>query len=191
MGGHILGEREKALEDAFFARHNQALVQKLRDADQAKTRRAAIAAASGITDEALLDKLAEMKIGPEMLAAIAYVPLVLIAWADGSLDAKEREAVLAGAREGGLDARPDAQALLDAWLAAPPPPSLAEAWRGYVQAITATMAPADRDSLGREILGRARRVADATGGFLGLSSRISAAEEAVLVNLATAFGGKP
>ena len=190
MGGHILGEREKALEDAFFARHNQALVQKLRDADQAKTRRAAIAAASGITDEALLDKLAEMKIGPEMLAAIAYVPLVLIAWADGSLDAKEREAVLAGAREGGLDARPDAQALLDAWLAAPPPPSLAEAWRGYVQAITATMAPADRDSLGREILGRARRVADATGGFLGLSSRISAAEEAVLVNLATAFGGK-
>ena len=51
------------------------------------------------------------------------------------------------------------------------------------------MAPAARDSLGREILGRARRVADATGGFLGLSSRISAAEEAVLANLATAFGG--
>lgn len=190
MGGHILGEREKALEDAFFARHNQALVQKLRDADQAKTRRAAIAAASGITDEALLDKLAEMKIGPEMLAAIAYVPLVLIAWADGSLDAKEREAVLAGAREGGLDTRPEAQALLDAWLAAPPPPSLVEAWRGYVQAITAAMAPAERDSLAREILGRARRVADATGGFLGLSSRISAAEEAVLASLATAFGGK-
>ena len=190
MGGHILGEREKALEDAFFARHNQALVQKLRDADQAKTRRAAIAAASGITDEALLDKLAEMKIGPEMLAAIAYVPLVLIAWADGSLDAKEREAVLAGAKEGGLDSRPEAQALLDAWLAAPPPPSLAEAWRGYVQAITATMSAAERDSLSREILGRARRVADATGGFLGLSSRISAAEEAVLASLATAFGGK-
>ena len=191
MGGHILGEREKALEDAFFARHNQALVQKLRDADQAKTRRAAIAAASGITDDALLDKLAEMKIGPEMLAAIAYVPLVLIAWADGSLDAKEREAVLAGAREGGLDTRPEAQALLDAWLAAPPPPSLAEAWRGYVQAITATMSAAERDSLGREILGRARRVADATGGFLGLSSRISAAEEAVLASLATAFGRTP
>jgi hypothetical protein len=188
MGGHILGERERALEEAFFARHNQALVQKMREEDQAKTRRSAIAAASGITDDALLDKLAEMKIGPEMLAAIAYVPLVLMAWADGSLDAREREAVLAGAKEGGLDAHPDARGLLDAWLVAPPPPSLAEAWRGYVQAITAAMALAERDSLKREVLGRARRVAEATGGFLGLSSRISAAEEAVLVRLESAFG---
>ncbi|MBR0654102.1 tellurite resistance TerB family protein [Plastoroseomonas arctica] len=189
MGGHILGEREKALEDAFFARHNQALVQKLRDEDQAKTRRAAIAAASGITDEALLDKLAEMKIGPEMLAAIAYVPLVLIAWADGSLDAREREAVLAGAKEGGLDEHPEARGLLDAWLAAPPPPSLLVAWRGYVQAIAATMSVTERDSLRREILGRARRVAEATGGFLGLGGKVSAAEEAVLANLDTAFVG--
>ena len=73
---------------------------------------------------------------------------------------------------------------------APPPPSLAEAWRGYVQAITASMSPADRESLSREILGRARRVADATGGFLGLSNRVSAAEEALLASLATAFGAK-
>jgi len=189
MGGHILGEREKALEDAFFARHNQALVQKMRDEDQAKSRRAAIATASGITDEALLDKLTEMKIGPEMLAAIAYVPLVLMAWADGSLDTREREAVLAGAKEGGLDAHPEARGLLDAWLAAPPPPSLAIAWRGYVQAIAATMPPAERDSLKREVLGRARRVAEAAGGFLGLGGRISAAEDAVLVSLETAFGG--
>jgi hypothetical protein len=45
----------------------------------------------------------------------------------------------------------------------------------------------ERESLKNQILGRARSVAEATGGFLGLGSRISNEEEIILAELAKAF----
>ncbi len=44
-------------------------------------------------------------------------------------------------------------------------------------------------ALRADLLGRARRVAEAAGGFLGLGRRVSAAEQAVLERLAAAFPG--
>jgi hypothetical protein len=49
------------------------------------------------------------------------------------------------------------------------------------------MDAADRNRLKSELLGRARRVAEAAGGFLGLGSKVSRAEEAILTELAAAF----
>jgi hypothetical protein len=45
----------------------------------------------------------------------------------------------------------------------------------------------ERESLKQQILGRARSVAEATGGFLGLGSKISSEEEIILAELAKAF----
>jgi hypothetical protein len=41
--------------------------------------------------------------------------------------------------------------------------------------------------LKQDLLGRARGVAEAAGGFLGLGKRISSAEQAVLTELEQAF----
>jgi DnaJ-domain-containing protein 1 len=127
LSGHIPGERERALEDAFFARHDQALLQRLRAADNEKSRRQALAATAGISDEALLDRLMALNLNPGTLVAMAFAPLVLVAWADGALDTREKEAVLAGAREAGLEQHPESRQLLDEWLRKPPPRGLADA----------------------------------------------------------------
>jgi len=187
MGDEFLGERKRALEEAFFAKENKTLLQRLRQADAAKSRKAALAAASGITDEAVLDRLAALDLGSDTLTALSLVPLVMVAWADGSLDDKERQAVLSAAAEAGLDRQGAAHQLFDRWLREPPPRELLAAWTDYTRAISATLDAAARAALRSELLGRARRVAEAAGGFLGVGRKVSASEEAVLTRLESAF----
>jgi hypothetical protein len=65
-----------------------------------------------------------------------------------------------------------------------------EAWKGYIGSLTAAMPEAERHGLRDAVVGQAEKVADAAGGFLGLGvgNRVSAAERAVLHDLAAAFG---
>lgn len=182
----LLEERGHALENAFFARQDEALLKRLREADSAATRRQALSAASGVTDAAVLDHWDTLGLRPQSLAALSLVPLVLVAWADGSLDDKEATAVREAARSAGLRSG-EAGALLDAWLTRPPGREIEAAWRDYAHALAARMPPEARAALERETVGRARQVAEAAGGFLGLGSRVSEAEERVLASLAAPF----
>lgn len=187
MSGDGLSDRRRALEEAFFAKQNEALRLRLRQAGDAKTKREAFTVVSGITDGAVLDRLIALGIDADTLAALALVPLVLVAWADGSIDPKERGAVLSGAVETGLSRGNAGHELLEGWLAKRPPPELLAAWKGYIGAISATLGAEAKAALKLQLLGRARAVAEATGGILGIGQRISAAEETVLQDLGTAF----
>ena len=82
----ILGDRGRALEDEFFRKEDQRLIERLRELRDKSVSREALALASGIKNEAILDKLLELGIRPETVAALALVPLAEVAWADGSLD---------------------------------------------------------------------------------------------------------
>ena len=185
MSHESLDDRRRALEEAFFAKQDAVLRQRLAEPAEVRARKEAFSAVSGITDTAVLDALVKLDISAETLAAIALVPLVAVAWADGSVDAKERAAVLRAAAEGGL--KPEGHAMLEKWLQAAPPASLVDAWKGYIATITASMDHASRRALQGPIIDRARTVALAAGGFLGIGLRISDAEEKVLADLAKAF----
>ena len=54
-------------------------------------------------------------------------------------------------------------------------------------ALSAHLDQSSRGALKNELLGRARTVAEAAGGFLGLGNKISAEEARVLDELAAAF----
>ncbi|GGG29281.1 hypothetical protein GCM10010964_16440 [Caldovatus sediminis] len=190
MSDEFLGDRKRALEEAFFAKENERLRQRLRQADETKARKQALAAASGISDEAVLERLVALDLGSDTLAALSLVPLVMVAWADGSIEEKEREAVLAAAAEtAGTGGREVDCELLDRWLKQPPPRELVAAWTDYARAVSASLDDAARQALKAEVVGRARRVAEAAGGFLGLGRRVSAAERAVLERLEQVFSG--
>src|SRR5713226_8693532 len=93
MTDELFGDRRKALEEAFFAKQNERVKQQLRAKQEGQARREALAAASGIRDEGVLDKLVSLGLGAETLAVLSLVPLVEVAWADGTIDAKERAAI--------------------------------------------------------------------------------------------------
>ncbi len=188
MKERILQERERALENVFFAEQDRRLLARLREADAVRSRKAAIAAASGITEETVLDQLVALGLSPGSFAALSLAPLVLVAWADGMLDPKERAAVRDAARQAGLDGEAEAGAVLEAWLVRPPARELLPAWRGYVRSLAAGLTGEARAALRRETLARARVVAEAAGRAPILGGGVSEAEARMLRELDAAFG---
>jgi hypothetical protein len=186
MSDEFLGDRRKKLEEEFFARHNQQLLQQLR-ASTAQEKREALAAASGITDATVLEQLAAIDLTSETVAALALVPLIEVAWADGRLDEKERSALLAAAAQSGLSKGSASYQLLEEWLEERPSPQILAAWKAYVADLSRTLDDQAKEALKRDLLGRARMVAEVAGGFLGLGNRISSAEQAMLTQLEQAF----
>jgi hypothetical protein len=187
MSEEFLGDRRKALEEEFFAKQNQRLLRQFRETMVVKAKHEALAAASGITDAAVLAQLAAVDLSSETMAALALVPLVEVAWADGTLDAKERSALLAAAEHAGLSQDSASYQLLEAWLRERPSPKLLAAWKAYVASLARTLDVQAKAALKQDLLGRARGIAEAAGGILGLGQRISSAEQAVLTELEHAF----
>lgn len=183
----ILADRKQALEEQFFARHERELIARVRQEAEETAKKEALAEASGIRDEEVLDRLAALGLDAGTVAALGLVPLVEVAWADREIQAREREAVMKAAGEAGATEGTAAHALLTGWLDQRPSPDLLEAWKGYVAALVASLDVAERQALRDGILDRARDVAGAAGGFLGMGS-VSAAERAKLEELEAAFG---
>jgi hypothetical protein len=179
-------ERRRALEDEFFYRVDKELLARLRKkfADQAAKR--ALAAASGFTDDVLLDELVELKMSPETLGALSLIPLVLVAWADRTVDAKERTAVLQAAIDEGIARSSPAYGLLEFWLENDPPPQLAESWRHFVRAVLPLLTSETQCAFREEIMKQARRAAKASRPGLGMK-RISVEEARVLNALERTF----
>jgi DnaJ-domain-containing protein 1 len=187
MSKEFLGDRRAALEEAFFAKKDRELLQRLRELDQARQTKEGLSAASGITDESVLEKLAALNIDSDTLAALSVVPLVAVAWADGSISDSERRSAFAKAAEMGLSKQDISHRLFERWLAEPPPAALLAAWKGYVKALSATRDGESKHALKQGVLSRARTVAEAAGGFLGIGGKVSPAEERVLKELEQAF----
>lgn len=180
-------ERGHSMEEEFFRREDEKLVAKLRAAQAKENARQALSRVTGITNGKLLDELDDLGVTTELVAALSVYPLVEVAWADGEIHEKERDAVLAYAAEHGIAKGSAENALLEAWLARKPPLHLGAAWARLVHALCESLPQAEIEKLRSKLLERARGVAGASGGVLGLGSKVSKAESAVLEKLERAF----
>lgn len=190
MGRGPLEERKNTLEEEFFRKQNAEVIARLRATQEREHAREAMAKTSGITDAAVLDRLIDQGLNPASIAAVALVPLVAIAWADRKVEDKERRAVLDEAASSGLTADMAGYELLDNWLREAPPPALLATWAEYARALASNMEAGDRRNFRDTLLARAKAVATAAGGgFGGLVSKVSDAEQAVLRAVEEALAG--
>lgn len=176
-----------SLEEAFFRKKDAELIALQCKLEAVKQTRQALSDISGIHNPKVLDKLIELEISPNILASMAIVPLVEVAWADGTIDDKERAAVLEAADANGIKSGSCVYLLLQNWLQHKPPARLLEAWLHYIEGVCETMTPAERHSLRSDLLDRARKVAGSSGGILGVALKISPAERSVLKKMEHAF----
>lgn len=184
----LLDDRRKALEDAFFRKENEKLRQELHRKREREASKEALGQASGLEDDDVLDRLTDLGVGADTVAAMSVVPLVAIAWADGRMDTREVDAILKGAAENGITAGSAAYDLLESWTREQPSSGLMETWQSYIQAFCAEISAEQRWRLEESIIGRAQAVAAAAGGFLGIG-KISGEETTVLEQLRSAFKG--
>jgi tellurite resistance protein len=169
----------RALEEAFFTKENARLLEQLKE----KKKREALREVVQIKDDAFLDRLIDLGIGPETVLALTLVPLIAVAWADGTLDGQERDAIIKAAEEKGVSPETAGHQLLETWLARRPEQGLFDSWKQYVRGIWETFTDEERRRMRERTLDWALAVAEASGGFLGLTSKVSPAERAVIKEL--------
>lgn len=186
MSRDALRGREKALEEEYFARKNQKLVDKLKATFEHEATREAIRDLTGVTDSKLLDRLVSLQVRGDTMAAFWLYPLIEVAWADGKLDRRERDAILEAAVAGGIESGSAGYEALETGMADGPTEAKRQAWFAYARDLAARLDAGERRAVREDLLRRARAVAEASGGVLGLR-RISAAEQRVLDRVAETF----
>lgn len=187
MSNDAFDDRRKALEDQFFKQQNDAALQKLKDQKERAATKDEIQRLTGITNPALLDALANLKLGGAAVLVMSMFPLVEVAWADGKVDDKERRVVQQQAENVGIAKDSEAALLLNQWLDERPDLSWFQLWSDYVRELAAKLKPDDKELLKNEVIGRAQLVAQASGGLLGAGFAISAAEKRMIEKLTQAF----
>jgi hypothetical protein len=187
MSEHSLATHRQSLEDSFFQKQDQELLDYLRAQSQETEVRHQLQTIAGIEDSTVLAALERIGITPESMTALTLLPLVRMAWADAKVQGAELEAILQAAREEGLTYETPGYKLLDGWLIHGPDQKVLEAWWNYARALTRELDEASLAAVRDATLGRARRIAAASGGILGLVHKISDNEQLVLDDLARAF----
>ena len=186
MSEVTLEERGRALENQFYEKEDNAKIAAMKSKLDAQKSKDELRKASGMTDEAVLDKLVALGLNGNTIAALSLVPLIQVAWADGTIQANERTAILQGAHGKGLERGTAGYELLESWLAKPPADALFQAWEAYIKSLTAQLNDEQNRLLRNQIVGFAKMVAAAAGGILGFG-KVSASEEKVLHRIEAAF----
>lgn len=186
MAEVTLEERGKALEDQFYEKENQQKLAALKEKLDSQRSKDDLRKASGMTDEAVLDKLVGLGLKSNTIAALSLVPLIQVAWADGAIQDNERTAILQGAHGKGLEQGTDGYDLLQSWLKTRPSPDLFDAWEAYIKTLTAQLNEEQNRLLKNQIVGFAKMVATAAGGILGFG-KVSSEEERELKRIEGAF----
>jgi len=187
MSDEFLGDRKKALEESFFAKENERLLERLREEKAKLAAKEALAEASNIQDDAVLTQLVDLGLAADTWTAISLIPLVEVAWADGVLEPRERRAILEAAESTGVTPGKASYDLLESWLGEKPEAKVFAVWAEYVVGIAGRLDDSGKRTLHDEIIGGARRVAESAGGILGFGNKISSEEQAVLDRLEQAF----
>jgi uncharacterized tellurite resistance protein B-like protein len=187
MSHDALEKRGKSLEEEFFKKQERKLVDKLRETLDKKQSREELERITGIKDLGVIDTLLAMNIAKDTFEAFGLYPLVEIAWADGQVDEKERKAFLAAAAEYGLAPGMPAHAALEGFLKSKPSEDARKAWYAWAAELNAKLDAAERRKVREGLMKRARAVAEASGGLLGLGNKVSSNEQRVLDAIENAF----
>ena len=182
-----LHARGKALEEMFFHKADQILIEKKRQLEKAERSLATVAKVTGISSEPVLRKLIDMNVQLEVLATLSIIPLIVVAWADGKIEEEERAAVLKAAEDFGISKSQLGYGLIEQWMGRKPPEGLLESWIYYIRGLSPLLSGQERAALKSDVIQMARAIAEAAGGSGLKKSKISLREHDALAALESAF----
>jgi hypothetical protein len=166
--------RGKVLEEAFFYRVDRELSELLGKRLQREEKILQFAHATGIRDQKHLELLADSGFELSTLHFI-WVPLILVAWADGNAEKLEKKAIADILASKGIAQETISRVIAHEWFCKKPTDELWKIWAEFSAATSASLNPSIYNELIDEIVRLCRLVADASGGFMGLG-KISATE---------------
>jgi hypothetical protein len=175
----LFGNRRRTHEDEYFRRQEQELIEKLKERGRDEATRRQLAERTGLADEELLRDLQALGYTPETVMLLHLVPLVQMAWAEGSVSDRERELIVEAARARGIEAGSAADAQLASWLSARPSQALFDQTLRAIRTILEAGPSETREAGQRDLLAHLTTIASASGGILGFG-KVSPQEQEVL-----------
>jgi hypothetical protein len=176
----VFAQRKMGLEEEYFRKKEQELLEQIRRHTALQAEREELAEAMGIADEAILATLREMGYTRETVGLLHLVPLVQVAWASGSVTPRERELVLRLSEWRGVQKDGPAWEQLNNWLDERPLDDF------FLKTLRIIRLLLDFQTMKERVTGRTGlisfciRIANASGGFMGVGSKISEGEQAAL-----------
>jgi len=190
MTKDIFADRKKALEDEYFRKKESELIEKLRRRAEDESRRQALADATGIADEEILNDLQELGFTRDTIELLHFVPLVQTAWASGVVTPEEKELVLELTGFRSIFQNINAYRQLLEWLDTKPSNDFFQKTLQIIQDILQALPKVEREAQATDLVEYCTRIAQASGGILGFGNKMSSGEREVLEKIAAALESK-
>jgi len=178
-------QREK--EEQYFQKKESDLRDKLRRRMQEAAEIARLKGEFGESDERVLKAFEEAGFSRETVVLLHLVPLVEVAWADGSVSAAERADILEVAKIRNIVPGSPAYDMLERGLRERPKPEMFDAVRRAIRIIFESLPKEKQDEIEKTVTSACMHVALASGGFLGMGEKVSDAERTALQRVARTF----
>ena len=167
MQDRIFGEREKAMEEAYFRQEDAKLLKKLQEKAHLDDIAVALGEKLEVHNPDLLQRVRDLGITLETAPALFLAPLVQVAWASGSVSKAEHHAVQRLARGRGVDPASPAYAQLEAWLKDRPDDELFDTAVEIIKYGFSVLPHAEREERIKILVDACHEVAEASGSTLG------------------------
>jgi hypothetical protein len=170
-------------EEEYFRRKDRELIERMRQQTESASARKALESATGIQDPESLRDLEALGFTPRTIALLPLVPVLQVAWAEGSISAAERELIITLARARGIEAGGDADAQLQEWLDVRPSGEVFSKAGRLIAAMLDRPGGAELQVSADDLMKYCEQIAHASGGVFGFGS-VSAQEKAALEQVA-------
>lgn len=167
MQDRIFGDREKAMEEAYFRQEDAKLIGKIRERAHLDDIAVALGEKLQIHNPELLQKVRDVGVTLETAAAFFLAPLVQVAWANGSVTKPEHDAVLRIARGRDVQTGSKAYAQLEEWLKHRPDDTLFDTAVETLKYGFSVLPPQEREERIKGLVDACHEVAEASGSNLG------------------------
>ncbi|MBX7222804.1 MAG: hypothetical protein K1Y36_22840 [Blastocatellia bacterium] len=180
----MFSDPRKSNREESFRQIEQALIGKMRQRSEQATEHWELTAIVGVADEEILTLLHKLGFTRETIGILHLVPLIQVAWASGFVTAREREMVLMLSEQRGIQNGSLAWKQLIHWMDEQPSDDFFQTSLRIIRHILNTLTKTDQNLICASLLGFCIRLAQTSGGFLGLGSNISEGERAALDQIA-------
>jgi hypothetical protein len=181
-------EREHWLEEEYFGKKNQELIEKMRERRAREADRQKMAEIMGINDQEVLEALQDLGYTSETIQLLHIVPLVEVAWAEGGVADREREMIFKIAQSRGIQPGSAAHEVLTHWLEEKPTGRFFENTLRAIGVVLALLPEEQREASRRDLISYCSQIASVVAsGILGRGG-ITDEERALIAHIATEIG---
>ncbi|MFN0110557.1 MAG: hypothetical protein ACKVZH_17005 [Blastocatellia bacterium] len=156
---NIFSEREHWLEEEYFRKQDQLLIEQIHQLRAKEEDRQRLAEITDLKDEDVITALQDLGYTSDTVELLHMLPLVEVAWASGAVTDRHRKAILKIARMRGIQANSASAEKLLRWLDEKPSEELFEASLHAIRLILESLPPEEQEYQREDLLTRCNQIA--------------------------------